>query len=152
MEGKELDAEEAPVTHLKTMDPSEVYSGLYLQLDGIHSKAYYDSVNEQESNWESKDAEKEASMSKQEREAYRIANSPQFVPDSHIVPTDLTPPHRNFDVDNNIYNGLSMTSSYLQLSDHVNDQDDVVPEFSEEFKDHQEESIAEVKHFDFAGQ
>jgi hypothetical protein len=91
-------------------------------------------------------------MTAAEKEAFKRANSPAFVSDNKVIPTDLTPPHRNFDVDTSIYNGLVNTSSYVQLSDHENDQDDVVPEFSSDINEKHEQVIAEVKHFDFAGQ
>lgn len=45
-----------------------------------------------------------------------------------------------------IYDGLM-----VQLNDHVNDADDVVPEFSEEIKPMMEHVRAEEKHFDFQG-
>jgi hypothetical protein len=151
-EGKDLDAEQAPAVHHDTIDQAELYNGMAVQLDGIHSAAYYESQEEQENSWAAADAKKDAEMSTAEREAFHKANSPTFVPDTHIVPTDLTPPHRNFDVDTSIYKGLDMSLSYVQLADHTNDQDDVVPEFSEEIRDQQPQQIAEAKHFDFAGE
>jgi hypothetical protein len=39
----------------------------------------------------------------------------------------------------------------VQLNDHVNDADDVVPEFSEEIKPKVEHVRAEEKHIDFEG-
>jgi hypothetical protein len=48
---------------------------------------------------------------------------------------------------NSIYDGISM----VQLSDHVNDQDDVVAEFSEEIHAPVEHERAEEKHYDFMG-
>ena len=46
-----------------------------------------------------------------------------------------------------LYEGISM----VQLSDHVNDQDDLVPEFSEEIKPFVEHARAEEKKYDFEG-
>lgn len=48
---------------------------------------------------------------------------------------------------NSLYDGISM----VQLSDHTLDQDDLVPEFSEEIKQQAPHVVAEEKHFDFEG-
>jgi hypothetical protein len=48
---------------------------------------------------------------------------------------------------NSLYDGISM----VQLSDHTNDQDDIVAEFSEEIKPQVEHVRAEEKKYDFEG-
>lgn len=45
-----------------------------------------------------------------------------------------------------LYDGIM-----VQLNDHYNDADDVVPEFSEEVKPFVEHARAEEKHYDFEG-
>ena len=149
----EGDAVEAQEVHRQTIDQSELYNGMAVQLGDIHSPAYKAIMAEQEQAFEAAEAKKEAEMTTAEKEAIRKENSPQFITDNHIVATSLIPPHRNFDVDTSIYNGMTMTNKeYLQLGDHTNDQDDLVPEFSEEIKPEGEQQMVEQKHFDFAGQ
>jgi hypothetical protein len=48
---------------------------------------------------------------------------------------------------NSLYDGISM----VQLSDHVNDQDDLVAEFSDEIKPQVNHALAEEKKYDFEG-
>jgi len=49
---------------------------------------------------------------------------------------------------NSLYNGIEM----VQLEDHVNDADDLVPEFSAEIVAQKEHVKVEEKHYGFDGQ
>jgi len=101
---------------------------------------------------DAEDAKREEEMTPAEREAIRKENAPVFVTDNHIVATSLIPEHRNYDLDTSIYNGLSaLNNNYVQLADHDDDQDDIVPELSYDVKPAEEEKLVEQKHFDFDG-
>jgi hypothetical protein len=123
-----------------------------VQLEDHHSAFYKQLMDEQEHQYNVAEAKKDAEMAEAQRDYIRRHNTPQQVTDK-VVPTSLIPEHRNFDVDRSIYNGLNMMNNdYLQIGDHTNDADDIVPEFSEEVKPEPEQQMAEAKHFDFAGQ
>lgn len=142
-----------PNTHISTIDQGELYNGMAVQLGGIHSANYERTMAEQEKTFASEDAKREAEMTPVEREAIRKENAPVFVTDNHVAATSLIPEHRNYDLDTSIYNGLTtLNQDYIQLADHTDDQDDIVPEFSEEIKPAEEEKLVEQKHFDFQGQ
>jgi hypothetical protein len=42
---------ETPVSHMQTIDQAELYNGLAVQLNGIHSKEYDLAIAEQENTW-----------------------------------------------------------------------------------------------------
>ena len=92
-------------------------------------------------------------MTPEEKAAIKKANAPLWLTEGKkVAATDLTPHHKNYDLDTSIYNGIHLTANdYLQLSDHTNDNDDVVPEFSEEVKEPQEQAVPEEKHYAFDG-
>ena len=144
--------EEVPEVHRQTVDQGELYNGMAVQLEDHHSAFYKQIIEDQEKQFDAAEAKKEAEQREADREAYRRARTPTYVPD-HVLATNLVPEHRNFDVDRSIYNGLNLlNNNYIQLGDHSNDQDDIVPEFSEEVKPEQEQEMVQEKHFDFAGQ
>jgi hypothetical protein len=93
-------------------------------------------------------------MSPEEREAIRKETAPVYLTDAKIKATSLIPEHRNFEVDASMYNGMTETpkiNDYVQLGDHEDDQDDIVPEFSYDVKPAEEQRMVEQKHVDFQG-
>ena len=141
-----------PTSHVSTIDQGELYNGLAVQLGGIHSANYEATMAAQDKAVDAEDAKREEEMTPAEREAIRKENAPVFVTDNHIVATSLIPEHRNYDLDTSIYNGLSaLNNNYVQLADHDDDQDDIVPELSYDVKPAEEEKLVEQKHFDFDG-
>jgi len=146
--------EEAPVNHHDTVNQGELYNGMALQIGGIHSENYERMMAQQEKEFNAAEAKREAEMTPAERKAEFEENHPVYLTDTHkVAATSMIPEHRNFDVDTSIYNGLSSPkiNDYIQLGDHDLDQDDIVPEFSEEVKPQEEQALVEPKHFDYAG-
>lgn len=126
-----------------------------IQTNGIHSENYDRMMAQQERAFNAAEAQREADMTPAEKKAEFAENHPVYVTDNKVVATSMIPEHRNFDVDTSIYNGLSANpkiNDYVQLSDHDEDQDDIVPEFSEDVKPAQEQQMVEQKHYDFQGQ
>ena len=146
--------QEVPVSHVDTINQGELYNGMAVQLDGIHSENYERMMAQQERAFNAAEVQREADMTPADKEAEYKENHPVYVTDNKIVATSLTPEHKNFDIDTSIYNGISnpKINDYVQLADHDDDQDDIVQEFSEEVKPAQEQSMVEEKHFDFNGE
>ena len=127
---------EVPVSHVSTINQGELYNGMAIQLGGIHSENYERLMAQQEKAFNADEAKKEAEKTPAERKAEYEESHPVYVTDNHVVATSLIPEHRNFDMDTSIYNGITAPkiNDYVQLGDHDLDQDDIVPEFSEEVK------------------
>jgi hypothetical protein len=151
-DGKFEFTEEVPVSHAQTIDTAELYNGMAVQLSD-HSATYNNLIAEQSKQFEAAEAYKESEMTPEEKMAIKKANAPLWMTEKNkVAVTDLVPHHKNMDIDTSIYNGIHLTANdYVQLGDHTNDNDDVVPEFSEEVKEHSEQALPEEKHFAFDG-
>lgn len=144
---------EVPVSHVDTINQGELYNGMAVQLGGIHSENFERLMAQQAKEFNAAEEKREAEKTPAERKAEFEESHPVYVTDNHQIAASLIPEHRNFDMDTSIYKGISTPkiNDYVQLQDHVLDQDDIVPEFSEEVKPAEQQQMVEEKHFDFAG-
>ena len=141
-EHPELFSEE-PVPNKKTVDLNDLYNGMALQTGYEHHSSFYHNRVEEET----LKLEKEMRAEEMQKEQNHRA---QVIKDFGMMNEEPNTknPSVNFA---QMYKDLIQKSSFVQLSDHDNDSDDLVPEYSEAVKIEPKKEEKLKKKIDFNG-
>jgi hypothetical protein len=142
--------QEDNIVHKKTVDQEELYENMSLQTGARHqTDEFNDRVEayEQAMEQEQKQDEETVKRMEEEQEAQRVM-AQGMTPDK--MPSEMRHPNPSINI-GEMYGGMKEDSFVQTRFEHEHDEDDVVPELTENVVNEQKAKVVDSRKTDFQG-